>query len=127
MLIAEMPKTPVGKAAATDAHEIHNAVTCRPQFGAGDLAEDGHVVRIKKSPAETKQNKEGDGDPKQFRLRRVTDTKHRGHNEQHADGTGVDSSTRIAPHPAVGEPAARDRADDCCALPIDSGRDPRFA
>ena len=57
-LIAQHAEAPVGEAAATDAHEVHDAVAGGAQFGAHDLAEDRHVVAVEKSPAEAEENEE---------------------------------------------------------------------
>ena len=69
--IAQRAEAPIGEPAATDAHEVHESVAGRAQLGAGDLAEDRHVVAIEEAPADAEEDEKGNGDPEQAGLRRV--------------------------------------------------------
>src|SRR4051812_4899917 len=54
--VAEVAEAPVGEAAATDAHEVHDAVAGGAEVGAGDLAEDRHVVAIEEAPTDAEED-----------------------------------------------------------------------
>ena len=52
----------------------------------------------------------------------VADAEDRRHDQAHADGADEDPAAIVAPHPAIGQPAADDRADDGRDLPVERGR-----
>ena len=59
--VAQDAEAPVGEPAATDAHEVHDAVAGGAQFRPHDLAQDRHVVAVEEAPAEAEQDQERDG------------------------------------------------------------------
>ena len=74
MPVAQGAEAPVRKAAATDADQVHDAVSGRPHFGTHDLGENRHVVAIEESPADAVEDQERD---RQAELRRQADAEQR--------------------------------------------------
>src|SRR6185437_2777160 len=61
VVIAHPAECDGGARADADAHEIHESVAGGAMFGSGDLAKDGHVVAIEKSPTDAEYDHERDG------------------------------------------------------------------
>src|SRR5262245_14613850 len=96
MPVAQDSKAPIRKPTAADADQVHDAIPGGAQLRAGDLAEDGHVIRVEEAPSQPEKDKECHSHPEVTGLRRVTDTKHRWHDERHADCTDKDASALIS-------------------------------
>lgn len=116
--VAEDAEAPVAEAAAGDADEVHEAIASGADFGAGDLAEDGHVIAVEEAPADAEEDQEGDGEGDGAG---VAEAEEGGEEEGHAEGAGVDASAWGAAHPAVGEDAAEDGTGDGGELDIEDG------
>ncbi len=103
----------IGKAAATDADQVHDTVAGGSEVRSRYLAEDGHIVAIKKAPAEPKQNQKGHGDGERGS---IADAHERGHDGQHADGTDIDPTTHRFAHPQISQPATQKRPPNAAKL-----------
>src|SRR5204862_6600654 len=120
MAIAQRSKTPVGEAATTDTHHIHDAVASGARMRRNDLAKNWHVVAIEKAPAETEDRKKDDGAAERSSIARAEECRNK---QTHPEGADEDGAARGAPHPFVREPAADQDAYDRGALHVERRRD----
>jgi hypothetical protein len=88
--------------------------------GRAIWAEDRHVIAVEKAPAEAEEHQERHRD-EQRPVCGVAHAEHGRHDQRHADGADIDARPQVLPHPAVGEPAAHDGADDRGNLPVQGG------
>ena len=82
-------------------------------FGARDLAEDGHVVAVKKSPSDSKNHQPENRERQSARVPNAEEGRQK---QKHPDGAGEDSTAGRFFHPAVGNEAARKPARERCKL-----------
>src|SRR5882724_5307288 len=57
-VVAHRAQSDRDPAARADADHVHNSVAGRAVLWPDNLAQDGHIVRVEKSPADAEQNKE---------------------------------------------------------------------
>src|ERR1041385_4614057 len=107
MPVPQRAERPIAEAPATDAHEIHDSVTGGTPFRPRDLAKDGHVVAVEKSPADPKDNQPSDGHRQRAG---VAHAEQRWQKQRHADGAGENSTTLRSAHPTIRQRAAEYRA-----------------
>jgi hypothetical protein len=97
LVVPHDAEAPVGEAAATDAHQIHEAVGGGAVFRPDDLAEDGHVVAVKEPPADAVEDQECDGDAQRAG---ISHTEKGGDDESDTDGGNIDPPPVGASHPS---------------------------
>jgi hypothetical protein len=60
--VAQGAKGDIAEATEANTDKVHDAVAGGSPLGAGDLAEDGHVVAVEEAPAEAEDDKAADSD-----------------------------------------------------------------
>src|SRR6185436_16769634 len=101
VMISQRAESPVRKSAATDADKIHDAIARSPKMWPRDLAENRHIVRVKKSPAQSKQYQKSDRNAQRLRKSHPEQSRN---DEAHHDRTDKNSPPLRTPHPPICEP-----------------------
>ena len=86
-----------------DTDHIHEAITGCSMLRSNDLAEDGHVVAVEKSPTNSKHNHERD---RRTEIRREAQSQKGRHEKKRAEGAAENAPLCRFPHPLIGDDAS---------------------
>ena len=83
-----------------------------------NLREDGHVVDVKETPADAKEDERGNRQPEGVHRGRIAHTEERRDDEDHAERTHLDASTLSRFHATIRQPATEHCGADGGGLPV---------